>query len=822
MFRNYLSAAWGDLARSPIQSLIAIGGLAIGLAAAIITGILTVNVFGYDHFIPGHERLYMPVMETHSSRGDQYLRATSYNLARNLAPFPEIEAMARVQGVSTVLRHGNVLARDAVDWADPNFFHLYRVPVVHGDLEHALDRPDGMVVSRAVAEKYFSRDDVVGQALELDHAHLMTVRAVIADFPANASNYTAKIFASGSASFSALSLDENTQGMSPNGGLATNGTTLVQLASGASVESLNRKASAMVARFVPASLPYRRAVHFERLDEIPMSARLNPGNRAHLYVAYAIMVIILILSCVNFVKLSIARSARRGLEVAVRKAAGASRRTLVAQFLGEAMLQALLALVVAVALVEWSLPAVNVLFNAGAEFDYWHDPVLLAAMLAGTLAIGALAGIYPALILSAFRPAAVLKGLWSGISGKAWLRQAFVGLQFAALIVFLISAGVVFAQNAYSTREAMRVDGDQTLLLRMDVCSEGLRERIAALPGVRGAACSSLRVLPDDVDTTGMIPHRGGEMVNVYMIPVDFGFFELYGVKPVAGRLFRAGTDDRVPDNPPPGQTIHYVINEAAVHQLGFASPAAALGQAVRFPPRPDMRMPGVQEINPIPGTIIGVVRDFSFTPETYAQMSNLGKIPPTAYSVGSAEFNFPAKPALLHVKLAGHDIPETLAAIDKAWTQSGARDPINRQFLDAYVQNQEQATLREGQLFAVLAGLTMLLACLGLFGVSLSVTARRIKEIGVRKAMGARDRDVLGLLLWQFARPALWANLLAWPVAFWAMESWLASFAYHIDLSLWLFPAAGAAALMIALLTVAGQALLAARQKPVLALRCE
>src|SRR6185437_573903 len=143
MFRNYLSAAWGDLARSPVQSLIAIGGLAIGLSAAIITGILTVNVFGYDHFIPGYERLYMPITETHSSHGDQYLRATPYNLARNLAPFPEIAAMARVEGTPTVLRHGDIMAQDIVDWADPNFFHLYRVPVVDGDLEHALDRPDG-------------------------------------------------------------------------------------------------------------------------------------------------------------------------------------------------------------------------------------------------------------------------------------------------------------------------------------------------------------------------------------------------------------------------------------------------------------------------------------------------------------------------------------------------------------------------------------------------------------------------------------------------------------------------------------------------------
>ena len=822
MFRNWLSAAWGDLARSPVQSLIAIGGLAIGLWAGIITGILTVNAFDHDHFVPGHERLYFPITETHSAHGDQYLAGTAYNLARYLHPFPEIAATARVVGTPTVLHHGNVTARQMVNWADPNFFHLYRVPAIHGDLEHALDRPDGMVVSRATARKYFGRDDVVGQTLEINHRHGMTIRAVIEDFPAGDTTYRATVFASGLAAFSALTLDEGTQGMSVSGGIQYDGTTLVQLAPGASVEALNRRASDLMRRFMPSSLPFRRTMHFERLDELNMSTRLNPDNRAHLYVAFAITVIILILSGVNFINLSIARSTRRGLEVAVRKVTGAARRALIAQFLGEAMLQALLALVVAAAVVEWTLPAVNTVFDAGAVFNYWDNPALDIVMLTGTLAIGALAGFYPALILSSFRPAVVLKGLWSGISGKAWLRQVFVGLQFAALIVFLISAGVVFAQNRYTTHEAMRVDTDQMLLVRMQTCSEALGARIAALPGVKGVACSSNRVLPDSTDTGPVFPHDGGEMFPIFMMPLETGFFELYGLKPVAGRFFRPEAGDRVPDNPPAGQVVHYVVNEAAVRQLGFATPAASLGQALRFsqpPPSKPGTPPNIATIN---GIIIGVVKDFSFAPESYAKMASRKQIPPIAYSLGQPERNFSFGPSLLHIKLSGHDIPETLSAIDAAWTQSGTQDPIDRQFLNDYVQSHEQTTMREGQIFAVLAGLAMLLACLGLFGVSLSVAGRRTKEIGVRKAMGARDRDVLGLLLWQFAKPALWANLLAWPVAFWAMQSWLASFAYHIDLSPWLFPAAGVVALAIALLTVTGQALMAARQKPVMALRYE
>ncbi len=551
MFRHYLIAAWRNLTANKLQSAIAIFGLALGLTAAILAGVVTVDAFSRDHFIPGHDRIYFAVMEAHNSAtGDHYQTGTPRDLAGYLRDFPEINAVARESGGPGVLRRGTILARERFAWADPEFFRISPVPVLYGDLATALDRPDGMVITLAMARKYFGTDNVVGQTLELNHTHVMTITAVIADWPLNASTISDTVFASSLAPFSRMSLDAGQPGLL-DGSLAIDGITLVRLRPGASLDDLNRRAAALIGRFVPKSLPYRRSLHFERADELNMSQRLHPDARAQLFVMEAVALVILTLACVNFVSLSIARSAQRGLEVAIRKAAGAARRTLIVQFLGEAILQVLFALCVAIALVEWSLPAVNAFLISGAVFDYWRDPPLFVAMLGGALAVGVAAGAYPALILSAFRPATVLKG-WLP-AGGASLRWALVALQFAALIVFLISAGTVFRQNRYATTEALRVNIDQTLIVRIPKCDPSLRDRIAALPGVRGAACSSIFVQPGG-GTWGedAIPAGGGEMFDISMVPVDRGYFELYGLKPVAGRFFRSENTDAVPGTSTP------------------------------------------------------------------------------------------------------------------------------------------------------------------------------------------------------------------------------------------------------------------------------
>jgi putative ABC transport system permease protein len=836
MFRNCLSTAWGDLVRNPLQSIIAIGGLAVGLAAAILAGVVAANQFSFDNFISGHDRLYYAVLETHGSAGDAYALQTPHDLAAMLRDdFPQIEAVTRISRSSAVMRHGVVMAKESFYWADPNFFDLMALPVLYGNLQTALTRPDGIVIPLTIARKYFGRDNAVGQTLELDHQHVMTITAVIADLPSNASTLVTGTFASSLAAFSTMAKDAGRPGMSPDGSLFSNVNTLVRLRPGASLDALDRDSSAMVAKFVPSYRPYRRAMHFERLDRLHLSPQVNPGIRQRLSVLAAAALMILVLACANFVNLSVARTTQRGLEVAVRKVVGAQRGNLVVQFLGESILKVLFALCMAVMLVELSLPAVNAFLNSGALLDYWRDPQLIAILLAGGVAVGITAGAYPALILSAFRPVSTLKGLMRGTRAGDLVRQILVALQFIALIMLLIAAMVVYRQNRFVTTEALRVDTDQMLMINMPACNAGLRDRVAALPGVRGAVCSSQLVLPDrGIDGFPALPRHGGipglldGYAGMATEPVDFGFFELYGVRPVAGRLFRPGSGDEVPPNPAATQTAHYVINQTAVRQLGFSSPEAAIGQMLNFvDPNTANNGPQRKSGGPPPtlalrGVIVGVVPDFSLTPSPPLPFSNSSMVWGVAYSVGMAVTNRLPPPSILHVRLNGRNIPETLTAIDTAWKQSGAADPIDRTFLSAYVQNLEIAVLRLGQAFAIFAGIAMLLACLGLLGLSLSVTARRTKEIGVRKAMGATTGEIVALLLWQFSQPVLWANLLAWPLAWWVMREWLAGFVDHVSLPLWLFPAAGAASLGIALVTVASQAILVARQKPVTALRYE
>jgi putative ABC transport system permease protein len=314
----------------------------------------------------------------------------------------------------------------------------------------------------------------------------------------------------------------------------------------------------------------------------------------------------------------------------------------------------------------------------------------------------------------------------------------------------------------------------------------------------------------------------GGNAIPLSLASVGYGFLEQYGLAPVAGRFFSREHGDAIAENPAPETVVNYVINETAVRQLGFASPQAAIGQAIRQPPsRPDNVDISVGSgTGPAgfflrSGVVIGVVPDFSLFPRERP-------VEPTAYSVGWPMGNMPPPFQLLHVKLRGADIPETLDRMDRLWRTTGDGTAIQRTFLDAYVQEMVVAVQRQGQAFGILAGVAVLLACLGLFGLSISTAQRRTKEIGIRKAMGASSRDIVLLLLWQFLKPVLWAALVALPLAWWLMLRWLSGYAYHIALGPLPFLAAALLAAVIALATVLAHAILTARAVPATALRYE
>jgi putative ABC transport system permease protein len=816
MFRNCLAAALRHLSRNRLYTAISVFGLAIGLWGALLTALTIRSQFTHNHFIPGYERIYQAVYRLELPGLPAHYTETTLNSLAALLRLnvPQLQGTTRLTSETLLLRHAAVEGGEQVYWVDPNFFALLRLPVFAGDLAHALARPDGIVLPRSMARKYFGRDDPIGQVVMVADARQlmgklsalgsprpMVVTAVVEDMPENATELHTGAFASGLASFSKLNqLDHDPTNLPGTHSFSSSVTTFLRLAPGASIESARGSLQAAnlrslrylmgEANFAKMRKPFV-SLELIRLDRINSHRGTHPDFRGRLITSIILGGLILLIACVNFINLMTARAARRSREVGIRKLAGAGRGLLMLQFLGESTLYVLIAMLTAVALTEWSLPYVSAFLASDASFDYWRNATLLGCLLAATALLGILAGAYPALIMSGFRPLSVLKGLGQS-AGAGWVRQGLVTLQFAILVALVISATVIYQQRIYATTDALHIKPDQVLGI-YSPCRAAFVSELKALPGVQAVACSGFQIL--GAGDTSSVKARDGVEVSMTDVPTDLSVFDLYGLKPLAGSF-------GAPGDPAAGQ---YVINESAVRQLHFASAQAAVGQKLDLPffgqPGDNGKVHGMH--------IVGVVADF--TMDTVQR-----PIPPTAYVVAPDVYG------LISVKLTGQQMPQTLVAIEQAWARTGGEGPINRFFMNELIQREYRSMLREAQGFGIFTVVAALLASLGLFGLAASITEGRTREIGIRKALGADTSDVLRLLLWQFSRPVLWANLVAWPVAAWAMQHWLQGFAYHVDLALWPFPAAGGLALVIALLTVSTHSVLVARAKPVAALRYE
>jgi len=799
LFRNCLAAALRNLARSRFYSAISVFGLAIGLCAAILVGLIARNETSYDHFLPGYERIYLagalllptghPGMYSHES--------PSWIAAPMQQRFPAVEAITRLAPADVRLKHGVVEAKETIYWADPNVFEVLRFTALAGDLQSALQRPDSIVITRSLAQKYFGQDDPVGSSIMVSDGHPMTVTAVIEDLPVHNSQFETAIFASGASSYSDLTRLENDPNNHPDSPpITVTVRTYFRLASGASLEALQQAMpeffnSVRPSRLMPVGV--HLTLNLVRIDQIHLSPGLNPGVASRLWMIIIIGVLIPLIAAVNFLNLTTARAARRALEVGIRKAAGAGRLPLIAQFIGEALIYTLIAAVLALMGVELLLPGVNSFLQTGAVFAWWRNPLQIVWIAAGALLLALLAGSYPAFLLSAFNPVAVLKARVSRPGGNA-LRLLLVGAQFAVLIGLVIAAGVVYEQRQYATHEALRVNTDQVLVIRT-ACTHDLEDRLRALAGVRGVACSSPSLLKND--SFGNYTLKDGSVTAMDIIAIEPGTMEILGVQARAGRF-------PVPlKNEPPG----LLINEAAARRLGFQTPAAAIGQFLPITDAPQMTA--------IP--VIAVVPDFNVD-------SVSETVRPTVYTpLETASRRFRTDDGvLINVKLRGSAIPQTLVAIDRLLTRAHPDEPVDRQFLDNYIQSLYLSVQRQEQALAVSAAVAVMLACLGLVGLSASLAERRTKEIGIRKAMGAHTTDILRMLLWQFTRPVLVSMAAAWIVAGFVMNRWLHGFAYHVELDLWLMAGAALVGLMIALATVSTHCYLIARARPVAALRYE
>lgn len=791
LLARHIAIVWArNIAANRILSAIAILGLAIGIAGALLMALVARTPLGFNGFVPDADRTYIAVSVMSSDGMAPDYQPASPGAAAGLLTqsVAETESAVRVAESEVELRRGASSRREKIYWADPNFFQTLRMPALHGDPAAALRRPDALVMTRTAAERHFGTANALARMILLD-GQPMILRAVVEDYPPGASDLESGIFASGLAAQSALTL----MAQDPPGTFSIGVRTYVTLRTG-SAESAEERLNALIRPTLPPPLRAAYRMELVRIDRLALYEGFHPGARQRLLVGSLVAGLVLFIAVANFVNVAVALAGRRRREIGIRKAAGAGRRQIAVQFLGEALLSVALATLVAAAAAEWLLPMANAFLGTEARFDYVGEPALLLWLLAGALLLGLAAGAYPALLLSSLKPATVLKGQ-PPTSAGAGLRNLLVTGQFAILIALVAATIVVHQQRQFALEDALRFDADGMLTVTAQ-CPPAFIEEVGKLPGVRGVTCSGRELLTGDM--FALLEWRGGR-ISTNIVSILPAGFALYGIAPLAGTLPPAQENEAA--------VTRIVVNEAAVRRFGFPSNGAALGQALPIPPEGPGDAPGED----VQARIVAVVPDFAFhSIET--------PVEPTIYLPRAPGGGF----GIVSVRLAGEQAPETLAAIDRLWTATGNEGPIERAFVSDHLDALYGGLERAGQLFGIFSAVAILLACLGLVGLSLAAAERRTKEIAIRKALGATNGQIVGLLLWQLARPVLWANLIAWPIAWLLLSGWLAGFAYHVPLRLWPFPAAGLAALAFALASVALLAFAIARKRPVEALRHE
>jgi len=821
MFRNYLTIALRNIARHKLYSFINIAGLAVGLACVIFIMLFIRDELSFDTWLPNSGSLYrvdtLPQLPgtpvTHAAQAPFPLPALMKD------HLPEVTAMTRLWPRRMTVQIGDRQFLEEVNEADTNLFTVLGLPLAAGDPGQVLQRPDSLVLSQSLARKYFGTTDPVGRVVTVNRGScgaevascpavaLLRVTGVMRDVPYNAQF---KIDAVIPHTSPADRIGEKNK----KAWFLFSGYGYVRLAQGsdpAAVEAKTRRVLDQMVDFFAAvgirtppsqalgvKLVRFRDVHMNTSGS--MGGQVPTGSWTTLYGLGLIGLVILLAACFNFTNLATARAMMRAREIGLRKCVGARRRQVATQFLGESVVMAVVALIFALALVEILLPAYDTFLQRPIALHYLHDWVLLLTIVLVAVAAGLVSGIYPALVLSGFRPITALRSNQSGQAGSGGLRSALVVLQFTVSIGLAIITLVVFTQIDFARNQALGFRRDNILVVGTGRMTASAREsfmaQLRAHHGVAGVASSGDTPFSENLRVEAVQVPGQPAVLTPEMLQITPEFIELYGMKLAAGRLL---SDKRGEDITSGGPGAHndghnLLINEAAARYFGFTV-QSALGKTIR--------------IDKDSLHIVGVLRDVHFR----GARKQAG---PSLFVNDREGSN------VVSVRLTGQDIPGTIAFIDRLWRRMSPATAISRSFLDDNFADLYRADVRQGELFATFVAIAIAISALGLFGLAAFTAERRTKEIGIRKVFGARTQDVVFLLLWQFAFPVVLANLLAWPLAWFYLQDWLRGFDYRITLSPVYFVAAGLAALLIAWATIFAHALRVARANPIHALRYE
>jgi putative ABC transport system permease protein len=836
MWRNYVTVGLRALAKNRTYAFINIFGLALGLAACLLILLYVRYEMSYDAAMPGADRAYQFQDWYHATeRGgeEMKLQMASYASGKALVKdFPQIEKAVYVGSAgATVIQNGQPSAAEHYLNVSGNLFDILQLPFAKGDRASALNNPNSVVVTEKEAEIRFPHQEPIGKTLTLVSQGKKTdytVTGVLKDLPKN-SHLALGIVARFDPETYYADNPYFLTGWGNQGGWL-----YVKLRPGVSPSDIEAQLPAWKKRNIPddTSSGTERTnpgdfqdYHLVNVADIHLGegqrASMTPGNDRRTIATFAIIgFLILGMAVVNFTNLATARASQRAREVALRKVLGASRKQLILQFIGESVLLTGLAMFLALAMVELVLPQFNKFLDADIDFSLVGRGGLLPAILLLVLVVGAAGGLYPAFYLSRFQPARVLKANKSSAEaeGSGRLRNILVVGQFAVSIGLIICTAVVYAQTVFArTADAgYRRDGliqvQNVGARQLAPLLETLKRETAKVPGVKAAALTGIGINPGNNSVNSVYLPGVAKGIDLGTYSIDADFFPTMGMKLLAGRNFseRVALDDATtpfPTQPAAEQAfarrgVNVILSETASQRLGFRTPQEAVGKQLKT----GLTLP---EYGLVPATIVGVVRDARFR-------SIREPLQPIMFNFAHNNQN------VLMVRYDSADPRRVMADVERTWRKLVADVPFKAEFVDDRVRKLYDREEARARLFGAFALLAVIIGCLGLFGLAAFTAERRTKEIGIRKVLGARTRDIVRLLVWQFSKPVIIANVIAWPVAWWVMRGWLNGFDTRITLGPSPFLLAGGIALAIAIGTVAGHAFRVARANPILALRYE
>jgi putative ABC transport system permease protein len=800
MIKNYFKIAWRNLWKNKTFSVINIVGLSIGLACCILMFLFIQHELSYDKFNVRASNIYRITSESESTSGKTDLAITPAPWAPLMKKdFPEINNFVRIlkseKAVIGLPGQQKFYENDLL-YADSTFFDVFSFNLLRGNKKQALEKPNSIILTQETAEKYFGNADPIGKTLEVNSfVGIVTVQitGIVNEIPST-SHFK----------FNAL-ISLQTLGDLSGFWSFHMFQSYVLLNNNVSTQALETKFKGFVNKYI-ANNPQadgKPDIHLQALNSIHLRSQMVGeigvnGDIKYVYIFTGIALFILLIACFNFTNLSTARSLTRAKEVGLRKVVGAEKQQLMRQFLSETILFALIALVLAIIIAILILPVFNQLSGRQLSFNLNNNHSLILLFVLLVLFVGILAGIYPAIILSSFKPVEVLKGKLQKTATGISFRKVLVTLQFVISIALIASTIIVTKQLLFLKNKKLGFDKENVVIVTLpkdldsarletfksSILNSGVIDKAAMASSTPGVNIPVNQVNDGNTDLS--------KALSMQMLFTDNEFIRTMNMKILAGRDF---SNEYATD-----RAEGFILNEEAVKKAGWQNPAEAIGKKFQWVlPNAVLKS----------GKIIGVVQNFNITPLK-------SSVQPLVMHYSPKRFQY------LYVRFNQLNAGNVINIIEKRFKEIHPKQSFEYNYLDETLNNMYVSEKKTSQIFSYFSFLAILIACMGILGLSLYSIQQRIKEIGIRKVLGASVIRITSELVKDFLKPVLIAAIIAFPIAWFAMNKWLQDFAYRVNITWWVFAAAGIVALLIAVLTVSVQAIKAAVANPVKSLRTE